>query len=314
MNAEQHADASDNKRIGVLVQACDGELEIGQEALKSLIASLDTPHLFIQIMDDASKGRVGDELAAFCKSLGADAACHRMDEPLGYRGIMIRCFKGLSLLAAREPKLDYAIKIDTDTLFLGKAFGDFVKNQCVEPDGFWGVTHKLRKRDLLLLLSDLFPFGWRRKKENGLIQRKWSFSRLLPVWWTDIGYKAVLKDRQFTTIITGGVYVIAGPLLQRFKELGYWDRDVTKRYGFITSEEDTMLSLMTRAIGGKVIDANEVRPNFGEMRLKPGTPAQDILDADYMVIHPLKPNPYSESLREELKQLLENEPAAIERA
>lgn len=310
-DTEQQPTKANNPRIGVLVQACDGEEEIGKEALKSLIHSLDTDHLYIQIMDDASKGRVGEMLAEYCRELGVDAQCHRMEAPLGYRGIMIRCFKGLSILAKREPKLDYAIKIDTDTLFLGKKFGDFVKTKCNDEYGFYGVTHTLRKRDLLLLLSDLLPFGWRRKKANGQIQRKWSFSRLLPVWWTDIGYKAILRSRSFNTIITGGVYIITGPLLQQFEELGYWDRDVTKRYGFITSEEDTVISLMARAVKANVVEVNDLRPNFGEMRLKPGTSAQEIIDADYTVIHPLKRNEYSEKLRVELRELQAKESETV---
>lgn len=295
--------------VGVLLQACDGELEIGLEAVKSVINAFGTEGLFFQIIDDASTQRVGEQLAEHCVEQGAQAHCRRMDEPLGYRGIMIRALLGMRMLAERTPTLDYVVKLDTDTLVIDPNFGGFVKQQCQDTGGLWAVTQTLRKRDLLLVLADLFPFGFRRKRVGSMIQRKWQLSRLLPVWWTDIGLKALRTRQPINQIATGGIYIIAGPLLQRFKQRGYLDRDVSKRYGFVTSEEDTMVTLMTRVCGGRVIELNTLKPNLGITRIAPKTTAQELVDTGYMVIHPLKANERGNRLRSEITSILKPEEA-----
>lgn len=289
-------------RIGVLIQACDGELEIGREGLHSITDSLGAENLFVQVIDDASKHQVGESLSAYCGEIGVQSRCHTMKRPLGYRGMIPRVLIGLNLLAQQDPAFDLVIKIDTDTLVLNKTFGDVIKSKCQNPNALWGIIHTLRKRDLLLMLSDMLPVGFRRKFSNGQIQRKWELSRLQPVWWTDLGYRVLLRGQPINKIATGGAYIIAGPLLQRFKELGYLDRDATKRYGFVTSEEDTIVSLLARASGGEIIDIHEVHANFGNMRIPPDTTLEHILTAGYSVIHPLKPNPRANQLRQEIKK------------
>lgn len=303
---KNHTERDQNacETIGVLLQACDGELGIGLEALRSVINAFGTDGLFIQIIDDASTKQVGEQLAEYCIARGVQADCHRMDQPLGYRGIMVRALLGMRKLAERTPSLDYLVKLDTDTLVIDPNFGTFVKQRCRDTGGLWAVTQTLRNRDLLLLIADLFPFGFRRKRVGSLIHRKWQLSRLLPVWWTDIGFKALRTRQRINEIATGGIYIIAGPLLQRFKQQGYLDRDVSKRYGFVTSEEDTMVTLMTRACGGRVIELNTLKPNMGITRIAPQATAQELVDASYMVVHPLKSNERGNQLRGEIMAIL----------
>ncbi len=152
----------------------------------------------------------------------------------------------------------------------------------------WGTPITLRKRDAMLLLADLLPAGFRRKIEDGRIQRKWSLRRLRPVWWASIGWLALLTGRLRFTIVQGGMYVIAGPMLREWLQRGYLSRTIDQRHGFLTSEEDTLLSIMTHLVRGRLIDINQVQPGFAELRLPQQITPDQVRELGHTVIHPIK--------------------------
>ena len=149
-----------------------------------------------------------------------------------------------AMAAAADPAgatpFDFVIKIDPDTLLVRPGVGDFLATRCTGGRGVWGVTVPTRGRDRLLYLLDLLPVGFRRKQVGNDVQRQWSLSRLRPVWWGDIGRRALLRRRNpyRFRFAAGCFYAVGGESFRELAACGVFGRQVFGRHGFLTSEED----------------------------------------------------------------------------
>jgi len=284
---------------------CEGEGDIARDAISSLLGDAPPASIDAFVIDDASKSRVGKALVDHCASLGVTAELKVLPDPLGFRGCVSRLITGLAWIAEPgRPPYDFVVKLDPDALFLRPDFLRFIARHC-SPRGIWGMVGPMRKRDRVLLLADLFPAGFRRKTTGTLIQRAWEPRRFRPVWWADIGRRALLNGFRFR-YANGSMYALGGDTLRALAGRGYLQRRVAGRHGFITSEEDLMATLLTFAAGHGLTDLNQISPAWGEPHAGPHTDPQRLLAAGTYLLHPLKANPAGSELRRRFMHALEH--------
>jgi hypothetical protein len=159
----------------------------------------------------------------------------------------------------------------------------------------------MRWRDRVLFLADFLPMGFKRELVDGVIQRQWQLNRTTPVWWADLGMKALLNGFQFN-FIPGCFWYLGGKTLQKLKEVGYLSREQSK-YGFVFND-DTLLTTAVFAINHPVVDLTTLSGHWkGSMSMAEDTPLEAVKQIHPYVVHPLKNNPKAWERRRELKAL-----------
>ncbi len=286
-------------RIAVLLCVCDSDATLAEDVVTTLCASASEHSLRFFIMDDASKTRAGERLADHCRRLGRKASCTRLPEPLGFRGCIQRTCEGLREVAHSQEPFDLVIKHDPDALVIRTDLGALLSAHCRADDTMWGIPFTMRGRDRVLLLADLMPFGFRRRRQGAKIDRKWEPRRLRPVWWFRAGVQALANGFRFRTP-GGGFYIVAMPLVQRMVDRGFLARPRYERHGFLTTEEDIMAGMLVRAVGGRVVDLDTVSPRFGDLGISPTPDAKTLRKNGHFVVHPLKATPQGLACRREL--------------
>jgi hypothetical protein len=293
-------------RWAVLMQVCDSDSEIAPVALSSMVNALrsgETPveiHLFI--IDDASKGRIGDRLSEHARELGVDVTLHSLRQPLGFRGSAARMMTAFSLAAVAGAKsgrgFDFVAKIDPDTLFIRPGLADSIARHA-GPRGIWGVTVPTRGRDKLLYLLDLLPAGFRRKQIGNSIGREWSLSRWGPVWWSAAGRRALFRRRNAYRFrfAAGCFYAVGGETVRELAGCGAFDGPAFVRHGFLTSEEDPIVSTLVASVGDPIVDLNALEPAWGHPSVVAETDVNAVVEAGTYMVHPLKANDAGRTLR-----------------
>ncbi len=289
-------------KLALFMKVCEGEYEMGLSALQSLIRSCQDNELFFFVLDDASPSRVGQRLAdQFQRLTGEAANCLELPKSLGYRGSGQRAFMGLHHIATCGEDFDAVVKIDTDALVIRKDLGQFISEVCADGIGLYSEAYAMRIRDRILYLADLIPFGFKRKKLDGVIQRQWQLKRTYPVWWADFGIKALLSGFRFR-FIPGSFWFIGGKTLQQLEAIGYLSRDQSQ-YGFVFND-DLLLTSAVYAIHHPVVDLSKIYPQWDQFLMAgEGIPLELILSHKPYVIHPLKDHPEAWQRRQELLEL-----------
>ncbi len=287
-------------RIAVLLCVCDSDATLAEDVVTTLSSSASEHELRFFIMDDASKSHAGDRLAEHARRLGKKATCTRLPQSLGFRGCIQRTCEGLREVVASGEPFDLVIKHDPDALVIRTDLGAFLAEHCRADDAMWGIPFTMRRRDRVLLLADLVPFGFRRRRKGHLVDRKWEPKRLYPVWWFSAGVRALAAGGFRFTTPGGGFYAIAMPLVRKMVEKGYLDRPNYERHGLITTEEDVMAGLLVRAVGGRVVDLGTISPRFGDLGISRTPDAKTLRANGHFVVHPLKATPEGLACRREL--------------
>jgi len=281
---------------------CEGEFEIGLDALQSLVDSLGGYEIDVFILDDGSPSLVGQNIA---KKLHIDKiqAIHHMDLPvsLGFRGSAQRAFIGLSWIHKSAKEFDVIIKIDADAVVLREDLGQHIQKALQDGKGLYGVEYLMRKRDRILYMADQLRLGFARKLVNGIIQRRWKIGRNYPVWWADIGEKA--RRNGFNYRYIPGCFWFLGPeTLNALADAGYLDRDQSN-FGFVFND-DLILTSATAAIEHPIVDLTKLSSAWlRSMGLSELEPIELIQAQQPYVVHPLKNYPAANARREELKKL-----------
>jgi hypothetical protein len=289
-------------KLALFMNVCEGEYEIGLSAFQSLIRSCQGHELLFFVLDDASSSRVGQRLAEqFQRLTGQATDCLELPKSLGYRGNAQRAFMGLHRIATCGENFDAVVKIDTDALVIRKDLGKFISEVCTDGLGLYSEAHAMRARDQILYLADLMPFGFKRKKLDGVIQRQWQLSRNHPVWWADLGIKALLNGFRFR-FIHGSFWFIGGRTVRELEASGCLSRNQSK-HGFVFND-DLLLTSAVYAIHHRVVDLSATYPQWDQF-LWAGKecPLEAILSRKPYVIHPLKNNPEAWQRRQELLEL-----------
>jgi hypothetical protein len=279
---------------------CEGEFEVGWEALRSLLAACKDHDLELFFLDDGSPSRVGRRLAERLKAeRELPTECIELEKSLGFRGSAVRAFTGLAHIARSGKAFDAVIKIDADALVLREDLGAFIAAACRDGRGLFGEQHAMRARDRVLYAADQLPAGFTREVVDGTIQRRWRLSRLKPVWWADLGRKALLNGFKFQ-YIPGCFWFLGGQTLAALDAAGHLRRDQAT-HGFVFND-DLLLTTAVLAIGHPIVDLATLSPSFGgTMGMSERTPLDEVLRRRPFVVHPLKNNPQAWQRRQELR-------------
>jgi hypothetical protein len=269
---------------------CEGEEAIAWDVLSSIAVACSGAELSLFIVDDASKSRVGQRLASrFRGEFGFAASCRALRSGLRFYGMVERLFIGLNDIVKSGQQFDAVLKLDPDICVVRRDLLAFIKQTCPDGVGLFGERYEMRARDALLLVADLVPFGFARKRVDGVIFRDWSLRRYFPVWWQDFGRRALLNGFRFG-FIAGGFWILGGQTLRKLGETGWFARDQAK-HGFVFTD-DVMLTMATYAIGDPVVDLAKRSPHFGRfLSITEETPMANVLPARPYIIHHLKDRP-----------------------
>lgn len=292
-------------KLALFMKVCEGEYDIAWDALTSLAQSCKGADITLFVLDDASPSRVGKRLAdKFHETTHNPVDCLELPRSLGFRGSAQRAFLGLDRIASSGEEFDIVVKIDSDALVVRDDLGDFLEKSCPNGLGLYGEGREMRGRDRLLFLADYLPMGFKRESIDGVIQRKWQLSRTYPVWWSDVGTRALLNGFRFH-FIPGCFWYLGGKTLQKLKEVGYLSRDQSN-YGFVFND-DLLLTTAVYAINHPVVDLTTISPHWQEsMAMSEDTPLAVVKQLHPYVVHPLKDRPKAWERRRELKPLLES--------
>jgi hypothetical protein len=195
---------------------------------------------------------------------------------------------------------DLTLKLDTDSLVVAPFVDRVAAVLADESLGMVGTFG--RHCDGSERSFDLWPFRVRRRR---FLVRPFRDGpngdgplRVRQAIW---GERAVLRRRiiearrngySYGDHCIGGGYAVPRRFLQRMAERGYF-ADWPAWVGFDIGE-DVCIAIYVRAVGLALADANRPGQPFGvEYHTLPGSP-QEIVDADYAVIHSIKDPAYGE--------------------
>jgi hypothetical protein len=288
-------------KIALFTTVCEGELGIACDSLESLALSCAEHDLVAFIVDDASPSYVGKRIIEFIeRTHGVPGQCLRMQQSLGWHGMAERLFVGLKCIADYGPNFDLLIKLDPDALVVRRDFGRFLTENCEAPRGLAGQMYAMRPRDKVPFLLDQLPIGFRRSSANGVMQHDRKLSRFRPVWWSDIGRKALLGGFRFR-YVPGCFFILGGETLHALNASGYLARSQSC-HGLVFND-DLILTASVYALGHPVIDLSQISPHWSSiMSLSEETPMDQVLECAPYVVHPLKNNPQAMRQRDELQR------------
>jgi hypothetical protein len=286
-------------KIAVLMVVCEGEFGIACDALNSVAAACANNECVAYIVDDASASLVGERVLETVKrTRGVSGQCLRLRRSLGFHGMAERLFFGLKQIADHGTRFDLIVKLDPDTLVVRRDFGQFLAENCAGPRGLSGEMHEMLPRLKLSFLLDQLPFGFRRKSTGGVMQHGGELSRFAPVWWSDIGRKAIGGGFRFR-YVPGCFFVLGGETLRTLDRSGYLARSQA-RHGLLFND-DLILTACVYALRHPVIDFSQKSPHWGSSMFMPEeTPLDTVLRHAPYVVHPLKNNAAALLRRDEL--------------
>jgi hypothetical protein len=286
--------------IALLMCMCEGEEAIAWDVLSGIAQSCNQARLSLFIVDDGSPSRVGDRIAArFRQTYAQPATCHRLPKSLRFYGMAERLFIGLNDIAASGTSFDLVLKLDPDICVVRRDFLEFLKQVSPNGVGLFGERYTMRARDSLLLVADLVPAGFARKRVQGVMHREWRLRRLFPVWWSDFGRRALINGFRFG-FIAGGFWILGGRSLRKLAETNWLGRDQSK-HGFVFTD-DVLLTLAMYALGEPVVDLATVSPHWGRfLSITEETPLDAIVPHRPYIVHHLKDRPKGWERRRALK-------------
>ncbi|RZA23960.1 MAG: hypothetical protein EOP10_11275, partial [Proteobacteria bacterium] len=170
-------------KIAVFFGVYEAEKAFAAHTLGQMLAILEGHEVHVHIVDDGSESRVGALVAAQFAGLPRITISQvRYEKPIGYYRLMEKTLSAFNAIANLPQSFDHVIRLDADLLFVRKDIARLFNENLLPKKGLVGMSTAFRKRDFLLLLSDLLPIGFRRAQRGGKISHKWQ-KRTRAVWW-----------------------------------------------------------------------------------------------------------------------------------
>jgi hypothetical protein len=283
-------------RLALIMAVCEGEYACGIDAIESMRRSCAGAEIDLYLIDDASPSRVGEALAAEFQRRGLWAVCQTLDSTIGFRGCAMRSFTLLASVARSGRPYDLVVKMDPDTLVIRDGLLEIMKKHCLGGEGIWGPRQKMRLKDRIPLLLDLLPAGFRRRRRGTIIEHAYELRRFRPVWWNRMGWNALRRGFKFQ-FVPGAMMIISMRTVQKALEREYLENRFNRGHGFITSEEDIMVSLLITACGAPVNDLRIMVPDYGDVSVSDTADPNQLLSRGLYFVHPVKPTGRGERLR-----------------
>jgi hypothetical protein len=287
-------------RLLVFLGLYEGEKAIATFAAEQLLRVLDGHDVDVLIQDDGSPSHVG-RLAAKRLSERTPGRLDvvRLERPGGFHGTGERAINALSWVARSGRHYDYVLRTDADLHFCRLDLRRLFEPGLLPTRGIVGEPMTMRPRDYVLVLADILPVGFRRRRtSDGTIEHAWQFSRWHPVWWQTIGLRALRRGFR-GRIIPASFLAISGRTLSSWHECGWLDPSRTES-GLIFAD-DTLLAIMTRALGDPVVDVASLLSDWSaDFSVTPATTALDVRRRGHYMVHPLKDVDWANRLRAEL--------------
>ena len=293
--AAQTANGASLARVAIVMVVSPGEAEIALDSLSraALLSPGDTTFFLADNTGDLTT------IAAFPSQLARPLVILPVQgAPRPYFEIGRTVFSLLSRVAPFAPEL--VIKIDPDTVVLSPLFfidlmelvrqADFAAAQ-ITCQGFGNNFRRLFR-----LMLDVLPIGITRTEANtryGAISRL----RLGRAWHWRGTLTALIRWRAPRAYPSGGAYGLSGRMLAR---LGASGRLVTSGSDGLEWNDDILLPLLIRALGGKIVDVRSTAAANG-WRWMHGSryfEAEDLHQPGVRAAHPLKNTPSDLTIRQ----------------
>jgi hypothetical protein len=290
-------------KLAIFFGVYEAEKDFAESTLRQLLDILQGHEVYVLILDDASPSQVGDALLkAFSGRSQAKLEVIRNSSSSGFRGAMARTLMAYEHIAQLNQDFDYVLRVDADLFFNRKDLASLFDSHQLPAQGLCGVMTKFRWRDLILLMADLMPFGFRRRQNQGFVEHKWE-ARLHPVWYWDLGVRAIAYG--FRRRFLGGPFqILAAATLRELHTRGWLRRKPLARLGLIFGE-DVMTNIMVKALHHPLHDLADLVPDWAcDMAVHPHKHDPLLKQANkYYLIHPLKGDAWGMNLRKELERL-----------
>jgi hypothetical protein len=285
------------KKPRILIFFCvyEAERSFAAGTLEQLLDVWSHCVITLHIHDDASPSQLGYTLSKqFSRSVLVRVT--RLERSRGFHGLGEYWLSFLHQSAACADRYDYVVRVDADIHLGSRRLGDLLRPDHSPSCGLLGNTLAMRHRDFLLWIADLTPAGLRRKLQaDGRMEHRWELGRTRPVWWSDIGWRA-LRQGFRGRIVTGPLQILASPTLIAIEQSGWLARPRSAT-GFIF-QDDVLLSMMVHALGHPILDIRKIIDGWNATCfLAPGTPIKSILASRFDFLHPLKNNSWAHQVR-----------------
>lgn len=289
-------------KIALLMAVCEGEFELAADGLESFVTACPDIISEFWVLDDASPSHVGEQLVKrFTELTQQSGQVIRLSKSLGYLGMAERLFLALQNIASGSQSFDVVVKLDPDAFVIRQDLGKAIFELCQNQIGLYAPKHDMRHRDSLLYLADLLPFGFKRNQVDGIMTKKWELNRTYPVWWSDIGWRALNNGFRFR-YAPGSFWFLGRKTLNSLYAAGYLTRKQDK-HGFIFND-DLLLTSVVHAIKHPVIDLGSLSPSWNQtLSMDEQTPLSLLETIHPFVVHPLKNNPSAWKRRDDLRVL-----------
>jgi hypothetical protein len=286
-------------RLLIFYGVYEAERSFAHVCLEQLLDILSGHTVHVGIQDDASPSRLGDRLAERVRPrLGDRVRVVRLDRSLGYHGMYERVLGFLDFACTWGETFDYVLRVDPDLHFCTHRLAEVFDRSLLPEVGLFGPTLAMRRRDFTLFLADLLPVGFRRRLKDGGMEHGWELARTYPVWWSDIGRRAVRNGFR-GRIVTGSFGALSWRSVLQMRERGWFSRS-RERSGLVF-QDDVVTSAMVHALGHPLLDFREVLPTWNnELCLRPTDTADDVRRRGLDLVHALKNEPWAHALREKL--------------
>ena len=288
-------------RLAAFVGVYEAEAEIASITLDQLVTLCRRRgvDLALTILDDASPSHLGDRLAQrLGPSLRRGIDVVRLERSTGYYGQIDRTLDMFRRLVESGLPCDYLLRLDVDLHFCRDDVGKLFDASLLPRRGIVGATIQMRYRDYVQVYADLAPFGFRRRERNGLREHGWELRRSRPVWFWRIAGRGIRNGFR-GRFVAGPFQLIAWETLLEVYARGYLSCE-RQRWGLIFGE-DIMTNLLVLAAGHPVVDASAIIPDWScELFLPPSATAQDVRNAGYFFVHPVKDRPWANEIRRQI--------------
>jgi hypothetical protein len=250
------------------------------------------------ILDDCTSDGTYEALSRWVALNGGHLL--RNTAPRGYRGIASSFYSLLATIVRAEPELAMAIKIDPDTCLLGGDLLERIRARFIEhgpgvvgayrvgAGGRPRVFGHIRRNMLVDLLLPVGP------------HKTWRALRVGPPYWARFLRRAKRNGYVFGEHVLGALAAIHADTLRALLASGFLD--VPGRFRALTVQMDVLLGLGVRAVGHALIDLDGAPPTPPTVWLQflPPVPlsADTIVARGILAVHPVKPSPDGDAMRE----------------
>ncbi|MFT4111471.1 hypothetical protein [Silvibacterium sp.] len=285
--------------IGFLLTVGPKEGGIAVQAIQSILRHYHDAKIWVR--DDATTDGSYELLKGLADQHPDRIDLARNPQPMGYRGIPVSIFRSYHRIANAPEKLEMLIQLDPD-VWLRDGIDELARKKFAEQGpGIVGSymrspsqttrSHSWHRNNMI---RDLFPLGW----DKATKKFRAGFPFYLPYLSTAMrnGYKPGHH-------VLGAFYIMSGETLYALEKVGFWDSmpDAGSR---IIKEDDPLVSIGAFIVGHKLIELHDEGTPKVWIQVANPLPfsAQEILERNYMAVHPLKYDERALAIRRELAE------------